>query len=175
MEVSNLASGLIGSLIGAFLGATATFLGQRHLSDRELKRRRIGIVRALLGELEHNGSRAVMAAVARRTTGGYSSAVWDKAMFEIAQFDNRQIFGALLGVYGQLSFAVEASEAVRSPADGYYDTLRIWHDAVRKAYNLLLTDPRFREATSGRNELTPFDAEAESLRQRLNRTGVTTS
>lgn len=163
MDISNLASGLIGSVVGA----AAAFVGALYLTHRAARDRRRGVVTALLGELLMNSSRAV-AVVAGRVSEGvaaYSTSVWDEAKFEIAQFASRRLFAKLLGVYGSAEVASLATKQLQSGDSSYEQVIRLWYGAIRAAYNTLLKESAVRDATSGWIPLDSFESALSDFRR----------
>lgn len=165
VDVSNLSSGLLGALIGAVVGGATTYFGQRHLADREVKRRRAGVIKALMGEMVHNTGRVIGVVVYRELPSAYLTAVWDAGIFEIAHFTDRPQFARLLQVYGMVDLAYRASQqVVSSPNSGAKQALQWWYEMTRSAFNMLLAEDRFKDATAGWQPMDPFDQEVTRAR-----------
>jgi len=72
-------------LAGVIVGAIAAFVGQKYMADADLKRGRVGMVRALVSELQDNG-RSVVALPLGGNATEYSNEVWRATRFELGTF-----------------------------------------------------------------------------------------
>jgi hypothetical protein len=87
-----LAAAFGSALLGAIVGSAGTFLGQKYLADQGWKRRRLGILRALVSELMQNGAAVTGVLYQGGKAVEYSTEVWRAARFELAQFLRGELY-----------------------------------------------------------------------------------
>jgi hypothetical protein len=141
VEVSNLLSGLIGSAIGVVGG----FAGAFFIELWRVRRTRVGIVHAMLGELQGNAGCATQRILhgvrgPNRIGMRFSSQTWQVAKFDLAQFVPGNLYRELLFIYDTLPMVEGLSEASGS-LDDVKDSARDWIEGVKKAMIRLLQLP----------------------------------
>jgi len=89
------------AVAGALIGAIASFVGLVHIERQRTHRARVGMVKAILGELRHNASVFVDLRIVEsdRPMCTFSSETWQAARFDLAQFVSDQVFEDLLFIY----------------------------------------------------------------------------
>lgn len=93
----------------AVLGAAVAFLGALHLDRRRVGRTRVGIVRAVVGELMQNVTTITSGFGAEEGATRYSSETWRAANFELAQFLDQELYQKVLFLYMTLPVVEQAS------------------------------------------------------------------
>jgi hypothetical protein len=133
----------------ALAGAVAGFVGANHLENEAMNRRRIGMVRAILGELRMNGS-GVLQLLSFDQRGGieYQSETWRQANFELAQFLPNGLYLNLVHIYGTLPLVQSQSEIIESHrfpdsvAEIAKSTVDRWLVQINEAITALLETPQ---------------------------------
>ncbi len=139
----------------AVVGAAAGFLGAVHIERQRLHQKRIGVVRATLGELRGNRACATQvldgARGPRRIGMSFSSETWQAAKFDLAQFVGDKLYRKLLFVYETLPIVERISQEPRpeGPDDPVKDWLSEWVEGIKEAMIGLLQLP---EAATFRSE-----------------------
>ncbi len=98
----NLAITAAAGLVGAVIGSVATLAGQWVRDDRELRRHRVGTVRAVLGELRMNAVVIAATLPSHTSRDDVSSEVWRRSNHDIAQFLPQETYINLVSIYARL-------------------------------------------------------------------------
>src|SRR3972149_2924436 len=96
------------AVVGAVVGAIASFLGLVHIERQRVHRTRVGVVRAVVGGIRMR----------------FSSETWQAAKFDLAQFVGDDLFRSLLFVYDVLPMIERVSE--EPGPEGADDPVRDW-------------------------------------------------
>jgi len=135
------------AVVGAVVGAIASFLGLVHIERQRVHRTRVGVVRAVVGELRGNAGCAVQVRYGARGPGRirmrFSSETWQAAKFDLAQFVGDDLFRSLLFVYDVLPMIERVSEepGPEGADDPVRDWLDEWVERVKEAMIALLRLP----------------------------------
>jgi hypothetical protein len=153
-----LAAALGSALLGAIAGSAATFLGQKYLADQGWKRRRVGIVTALVSELMQNGAAVTSVLYQGGTAVEYSTEVWRAARFELAQFLRGELYEDVDFLYLTLPAAqLLASPPVNAEVRGL---LEKWLEQLKATLRVLRQLPEY--TRTDRDRLDELIEEAES-------------
>ena len=132
---------------GAIVGAAAGFLGAVYIERQRLHRTRVGIVKAVLGELRGNASVAVSVLSTREGNVAlghdveYSDQTWSAANFELAQFLGDTPYRKLLSIYGMLPGIRGLSAPAALWPNYQLEILERWIKASGEAMKQLLQLP----------------------------------
>jgi len=127
----------------AVLGAVAGFLGAVSIDWNQLHRKRVGVVRSILGELRVNFSSAVLQLHYGKRLAGYGAETWRAANFELAQFVGDPLYRKLLHIY----WMMPAMEAISQQFDRetmeqpIRETLEKWLQSISETMDELLKLP----------------------------------
>ena len=133
----------------AVLGAVAGFLGAIYIEKQRLQRTRVGMVKAMLGELRANAAGAVRVLYAGPGNRSmlYSSETWMAANFELAQFIPDNTYEELLFIYQLLPDIERLSDTPQlgwseDTVDlGVKSSLKQWIERIKRTMNDLLKLP----------------------------------
>lgn len=120
----------------AFIGAAAGFLGAVYIERWRLRRARLGMIRALIGELRQNATAVVRARYSGLSVR-YSGDAWNAANFELAQFLNQQVYEDILFLYMTLPDVLRLSG--RGVREDQADPGEAWLNRYHAAINTLVT------------------------------------
>ena len=130
-------------LVGAVIGSVATLAGQWFRDTRELRRHRVGVVKAILGELRANAS-VILASLGY---GGHdpsetTAEAWHRSNHDLAQFVPEETYISLSMVYAMLPVASKLldPETLKRhvKSDPELSDLRKWVDSVVEVEEQLL-------------------------------------
>jgi hypothetical protein len=145
----------------AVVGAVAGFLGAVYIEWQRVRRRRVGILRALISELRQNGARVVQILYHGAAVTDFSAQTWSAAKFDLAQF----IKG---GLYDDLDFAYLTLPAVRvMETENLTDLnsrqlLEDWLGRMKQIISLLLQLPEAAEFRANRQSPAKWLEEMEA-------------
>ena len=121
------------------------------MERQRIRRTRVGIVRAVLGELRENASTARQALHIGGRVTEYSADTWRAANFDLAQFASDPVYRKLLHIYSTLpgirALSGEPEKGNQIPPVAR-KTLEQWLGQIEEAMNALLELPEaagFRE------------------------------
>jgi len=141
----------VASFGSAVVGAVVGFAGAVFMERQRVRRTRVGIVRAVLGELRENASTALQVLHIGGRATEYSAETWRVANFELAQFVSDALYRKLLHIYSTLGAIERFSDQIgndNSIARLAKKTLECWLTRINEAMNELLGLPeaaKFRE------------------------------
>jgi hypothetical protein len=142
-------------IVGLFTlaGVALGFAGQWLMERQRTHRTRVGMVKAMLGELRHNASVLVDARYVgpTRPLSTFSTDTWDAARFELAQFVPDQLFEDLLFIYEDMLPRVQSrlDEWCKAwPDKGVDNLLSKLEESIKRSMKDLLSLP---QATSFRD------------------------
>ena len=127
-------------LVGAVIGSVATLAGQWLRDARELRRHRVGTIKAVLHELRMNAALVI----ARIGFGGKISQVstiaWQRSNHDLAQFLPDATYLLLATSYAQLPVADEMTEVdtLKKVLKSNPTMLRSWFDDIVEVQERLL-------------------------------------
>ena len=157
----------------ALLGAIAGFSGSLYLANRDAKNRRSGVFAALLNELMMNNDRSILVVGGGDRTGGYSSAIWDGTVIEVATFVDPDSFSALIQSYSLLETMDSAARRIEESANKGDESglIRLGYETTRTAYHMLLAERHLPKTVERWQSMEPFEDALESLRAHLAKPG----
>ena len=139
----NLAATVAAGLVGAVIGSGATLAGQWFLNARQLYRHRVGVVKAILGELRANAS-VILASLGYggRDPSETTAEAWHRSNHDLAQFVPEKTYISLSMVYAILPVASKLLDPEtfkhQVKSDPGLSDLRKWVDSVVEVEEQLL-------------------------------------
>lgn len=150
----------------AILGAAAAFLGQKYLADREFKRRRVGLLRALMGELQQNGTAVTSSILTGADVVNHTSKTWEEFRVELGQFLPPNLYEDVDFIYLLTPSIVEQSK------NGNQTAIDMWSNRLQIVRKQLRGLP---EAKEFRSRYDDMDDAIEAADAQLNETKDETS
>src|SRR5574341_1595980 len=111
-------------LIGAFVGAGLSHASSTAFEKQRTQRRRAGILRALVGELDVNSFAAVGIIHSQGHVGTIATETWRNANLELAQFIENRLYRRLLALYAQVPVLESVSLHARQEGQSVVESLR---------------------------------------------------
>jgi hypothetical protein len=126
---------IFAGLGGALVGSAVGFAGAVYIERWRLRRTRLGILRALAGELRRNAARLALARYSGRATRP-AVETWTSVNSQLAQLLDQQLYEDILFLYMTLHDVIELS---RIPVDSRQaDLATAWLDRYHAVVNELL-------------------------------------
>jgi hypothetical protein len=119
-------------------GVALAFTGQWLMERRRIERTRTGVLKAILGELRHNGGFFVeiRAVGLDECASTYSTDTWEAARFELAQFVPDDIFDDVLFIYEDML------PRVRSSSFNEMGDPLVYEERIKRSMKNLLSLPQ---------------------------------
>jgi len=148
MDVAaTVAVGFGSAVVGALVGAIASFLGLVHIERQRVRRTKVGMLRAVIGELRQNATTVIQGLYAGKPTLEFSSETWQSARFHLGEFlpeplyyDIQFLYLTLPPVSSLFAEPVSTSELIKSK-----ELLYGWAERARRTIDALQQLPELRK------------------------------